>query len=328
MAIIALGNARAKARDSKRVADIKQISTALELYYADNNSYPTIITPGNSITSPDGTKTYMASIPNNPSPRNDGNCPDANYGYMYITNTNSYYLYSCTNSTVGSLTAGAVTVKPDSPITNEPLSGLVAWWKLDEGSGTTAYDSSGNGNTGTWATGGTHYIAGRVGAYAGSFNGTSDYINCGISASVMISTGTITAWEKFTLGGTYFYLFNWSPGLPGVEVKHYYDSAIIYLAGANYEYFTTTPVNYLDGNWHHVAFVITGNGVNDIVNSKMYVDGQEETGSGPANGTAPVAKTGCYIGWPGGSVNYIDDLRIYNRALSAAEISALYNATK
>lgn len=40
LAVVALGSAREKARDSKRVSDLKQVQTALELYYTDNNSYP------------------------------------------------------------------------------------------------------------------------------------------------------------------------------------------------------------------------------------------------------------------------------------------------
>lgn len=44
LAVVALGSARVKARDSKRLADLKQIQTALELYYSENSSYP----PGTS----------------------------------------------------------------------------------------------------------------------------------------------------------------------------------------------------------------------------------------------------------------------------------------
>ncbi len=54
LAIVALGSARAKSRDSKRVADMQAIQKALELYYADNASYPSIITPGQPLASPDG----------------------------------------------------------------------------------------------------------------------------------------------------------------------------------------------------------------------------------------------------------------------------------
>ncbi len=40
LAVVALGSARVKARDSKRLADLKQLQTALELYYTDKSYYP------------------------------------------------------------------------------------------------------------------------------------------------------------------------------------------------------------------------------------------------------------------------------------------------
>lgn len=40
LAVVALGNAREKARDSKRLSDLKQLGTALELHFNQNNSYP------------------------------------------------------------------------------------------------------------------------------------------------------------------------------------------------------------------------------------------------------------------------------------------------
>ncbi|MCX6793221.1 MAG: prepilin-type N-terminal cleavage/methylation domain-containing protein [Candidatus Falkowbacteria bacterium] len=113
MAIIALGNARAKARDAKRVADIKQISTALELYYADNNSYPTIITPGNSLTSPSGSITYMSAIPSNPTPRNDGNCSNSDYSYSSNSNNSSFSVSTCLGSSSSNINAGVVSYSPE-----------------------------------------------------------------------------------------------------------------------------------------------------------------------------------------------------------------------
>ncbi|MBU4375336.1 prepilin-type N-terminal cleavage/methylation domain-containing protein [Patescibacteria group bacterium] len=41
LAVVALNNARQKSRDARRVADIKQVQTALEMYYNDQNGYPT-----------------------------------------------------------------------------------------------------------------------------------------------------------------------------------------------------------------------------------------------------------------------------------------------
>src|SRR3989344_3811515 len=45
LAVVALGSARLKARDAKRVSDLKQIQTALELYYTDENAYPAVPDP-------------------------------------------------------------------------------------------------------------------------------------------------------------------------------------------------------------------------------------------------------------------------------------------
>ncbi len=41
LAVVALGSAKVKARDSKRLSDLKQLQTALELFYTDQNTYPT-----------------------------------------------------------------------------------------------------------------------------------------------------------------------------------------------------------------------------------------------------------------------------------------------
>ncbi len=114
LAIVALGNLRAKSRDAKRVADIKQISTALELYYDDQGYYPTIITPGNSLTNPNNTTTYLAIIPSNPTPRNDGICADTNYSYTVNSQSNptSYNISTCLGSTSSSNNAGAIAYSP------------------------------------------------------------------------------------------------------------------------------------------------------------------------------------------------------------------------
>lgn len=86
LAVVALGNARQKSRDAKRVADIKQVQTALELYFADENSYPfdgtagggtltlgsgtgaRLDTSGWSASTDTDTPVYMQSVPSNPGP--------------------------------------------------------------------------------------------------------------------------------------------------------------------------------------------------------------------------------------------------------------------
>lgn len=111
MAIVALGSARSKSRDAKRVADIRQIVSALELYYNDANQYPSNITSGNSL-SYNGT-TYMAVVPTNPSPKNDGNCPSADYAYSQVSANASYVITYCIGSATGEISAGTNRATPN-----------------------------------------------------------------------------------------------------------------------------------------------------------------------------------------------------------------------
>jgi prepilin-type N-terminal cleavage/methylation domain-containing protein len=70
LAVVALNNARAKSRDAKRVSDIKQIQTALELYYQDANGYPSLASLPTIIST--GSNTYMGQVPANPTPNGAG----------------------------------------------------------------------------------------------------------------------------------------------------------------------------------------------------------------------------------------------------------------
>ena len=103
LAVVSLQNARARARDSKRIADVKQMQTALELYFNDWNAYPSTVTPGGSISS--GT-TYMATVPTAPTP-NDGSCSTASNTYIYAVVGTSYTINFCLGSQTGGLAAGA-----------------------------------------------------------------------------------------------------------------------------------------------------------------------------------------------------------------------------
>ena len=107
LAVVALNNARLKSRDARRVADIKQIQTALELYYNDANGYPAAVTTdGTGSISFSGT-TYMAVVPKNPLPGG------MNYAYTpdgtapYTTYHLDYLLEGTTGGIPGSVTQHA-----------------------------------------------------------------------------------------------------------------------------------------------------------------------------------------------------------------------------
>lgn len=114
LAVVALGSARLRARDSKRLSDLKQVQTALELYYTDNNAYPTAAT---AVTLGNGSyqclnssgwaaagcaNPYMGLVPRDPGSNN----------YQYTSANGSRYSISATiEGTVNNLT-GTIYVTP------------------------------------------------------------------------------------------------------------------------------------------------------------------------------------------------------------------------
>lgn len=78
-----LGNARAKSRDAKRLADTRQIATALELFYNDHNGYPA----GQNGTPQGLTPSYIGQIPKAPTPA-DGACSNYYNDYWYTPTGN------------------------------------------------------------------------------------------------------------------------------------------------------------------------------------------------------------------------------------------------
>ncbi len=118
LAVVALNNARQKSRDAKRVSDIKQVSTALELYFADNNGYPVAATAiamgdadhdclddGGFVAACATAPTYMGVVPTNPGP--------GGAAYTYISADGSTYTMSFTlEGQTGGLTSGNHTATP------------------------------------------------------------------------------------------------------------------------------------------------------------------------------------------------------------------------
>jgi prepilin-type N-terminal cleavage/methylation domain-containing protein len=113
LSIVALNNARQKARDAVRVASIKQMQTALELFYSDAGIYPPstgpnmLVVPGGSIAT-SGT-VYMGIIPSNPSPWADGACSsgaDVQWTYTRDGVGGSYHIKYCLAASVGGTLKG------------------------------------------------------------------------------------------------------------------------------------------------------------------------------------------------------------------------------
>ncbi|PIT94787.1 hypothetical protein COT98_02110 [Candidatus Falkowbacteria bacterium CG10_big_fil_rev_8_21_14_0_10_39_9] len=127
VSVITLSNARAKSRDAKRAGDIKQVQTALELFFNDNNRYPTVAewnTRQLFSTTTDATTTYMQIIPTAPTPA-AGTCT-SNQNTISYTPTedgSSYYISFCLGNTTGTLNPGPKCLIPGGGIIDVNCSG-------------------------------------------------------------------------------------------------------------------------------------------------------------------------------------------------------------
>ncbi len=126
LATVTLGSARSKARDARRVSDIKQIQTALELFYNDNLGYPvaaSVTTVGGPIWATG--VTYMTKVPGDPGGDTlTAGCPSSNGNYLYAQTgtvtaglSTSYTMGYCLFGTTGSITSGSHAATP-AGITN------------------------------------------------------------------------------------------------------------------------------------------------------------------------------------------------------------------
>jgi prepilin-type N-terminal cleavage/methylation domain-containing protein len=116
LSVLALSSARARARDAKRISDIRQIQTALEMYYNIHEDYPAGATlTALTTTSPP----LLRSIPVAPTPADGGSdlCNDEKNTYSYDHNEGdgsiaSYTLTYCLGAASGGIPAGLNTATP------------------------------------------------------------------------------------------------------------------------------------------------------------------------------------------------------------------------
>ena len=232
-------------------------------------------------------------------------------------------LFGGLTTAIGSGTAGAATTAPS----------LAAHLALDEGSGTSAADSSGNGHTGTLGSGAT-WSAGQVGAHAVSFNGTAGG-NVDIPAPVVDTTQsfTVSAWVKLNNTNGY----QTAVSIDGTNVSGFYlqlrgdtgDFAFTRLSSDSTSAATsaiaTDGTAPSTGTWYHLV------GVDDESAGKLhlYVDGAAQTdaaytgGGWKAAGHTLIGR-GLFGGNPVDFVNgSVDDVQFYQGALTADQVSAI-----
>ena len=222
---------------------------------------------------------------------------------------------------IPTLTAAPTTLRPTptvSPVRTliQPPAGAVSSWP---GDGNT--DDIVGGNHGT-LRGGATFAPGKVGQ-AFSFDGVDDYVEVADVPSLDITDSiTIYAWIKTSATGDWWEIIGKVPGFPRPGYVLYVnpDSKIqceIIKEFPNIAGITESTTSIEAGEWHHAACVYDGSAV------KVYVNGVLEASnpysSGISANNAPLRIGDKFDG-------LIEEVTIYNRALTATEIRAIYDA--
>lgn len=214
--------------------------------------------------------------------------------------------------------------------------GLVGYWPLNEGSGNTAYDQSGNGNNATgaivWSMSGC-----KTGSTCLLFSSSPSYATIPFApVQALTKNFTIANWVKPNTATFY----SWPNSFGDNSHMGYAWRASSGTAAWYLEYATDYPTcsgssyagigysnNLTLGVWHYLVATYDGTTIN------IYEDGVlVSTGAGPANGNmcAPSVSNPLILGTNNSYPDTfsVNDVRFYNRVLSPAEIQEIYNAEK
>lgn len=226
--------------------------------------------------------------------------------------------------------AGFLSLFPPQKANADITTGLLGHWALDEGSGTTATDSSGNSHTGTFVDVPT-WQAGRVGSGALQFDGTNDALTLATPSTLNANTYTISFWinGSASFSGTVYRLTK-STSITAFNSKYQIDvtpSSVMFRTGdgtasSDDDVYSTTLTA---GSWWHIVCSLDGSNVKSCYRNGTLISSTTNDVNVTLN--TPVA---AYLasGRPDTQNNnfegIIDDILVYNRALSESDIQELF----
>ena len=221
-------------------------------------------------------------------------------------------------------------------VLDSEMNGLVGWWKFDETNGTIAYDSSGNGNDGNLTNGPT-WTSGKIGG-ALSFDGVDDFVQ--LVRGDVVGNGldlSISFWIKPSAVSTKAIFGEYGKNSSN---QYQYTRNHLTISNGAIGFDQYPPAGGISGKselnsityniWNHVVFSQNSSAWSLSIGG-IIVSGSNgvEHYSGPTPEAAWIGGRKHEVGNPSGSRSLfdglIDDMRIYDRALSAAEVQALYN---
>ena len=202
------------------------------------------------------------------------------------------------------------------------------------GTGTSWTDLSGNGNNGTLVNG-TSYSSESGGTLA--FDGINDYArtnsNIGISSN---QSRSVDIWFKVSNSSSRHVLCSWGGfsggALCNIEINQIMGANFPFFAGFNNDAYVeqTIPIN----TWTNIVFTYDGGSTNASNGIKFYINGVYRSMRTDMS-TSPLAtpNSPLYIGFEGAASRNpmngsISDFKVYNRALTSAEVLQNFDATK
>jgi type II secretory pathway pseudopilin PulG len=205
--------------------------------------------------------------------------------------------------------------------------GLVGYWPMDEGSGTAVADKSGNGNNGSllsspvWQAGDNCKVGGCL-----SFDGLDDSVSIADTPALRLNSDfSISFWYKVTgPANTYPGMVSkGGAGSPGTGYILFYGNSYPSAINLKRDGNQTANVNSaVTTSWMLDTITYSG------TTWKWYVNGSLVS-SGAVSFVANTNTAPLLLGVANEyGKGVMDDVRFYNRALSAAEVQAIYNATK
>lgn len=209
--------------------------------------------------------------------------------------------------------------------------GLVGYWKMDEANGgncsSTTIDSSGNNNTGTCVSN-PKYVAGKIGLGALNFNETTNYVNIGTPSNLNLTTNfSLCAWV-YANDNTGSQQQIISKGYDGINTQWQLAFTSGIMSFNSFSNPTVNGVNAITAMnfnvWQHWCGTYNGTW-------SIYFNGALNNTSGSAGPTSTVRSVNIGavdVGTPPSiqiMSGFIDDARIYNRAITASDVLQLYN---
>lgn len=282
-----------------------------------------------------GTSFAAVNDANNSSSEFKGNQTAASYNAGVLDVNTTYYWRIDEKNNCGSVKGSVWNFKTWKGFT---LPTPRTWWKFDEASGTVAHDGGTGAHNGT-VYGNPQWVAGQVGGCL-DFDAAGDYVDFGdvdefefgnndFSVAFWFKTeGTHDIGGDLTGNGMLVSKYSFSYGREWF-LQQAANGKISFTTYLNDSGEGIVSTNSYSGQWVHCVGVRQGN------KKYLYFNGVADV-NGPCSGITTGVSTKLLVGAIHSSMSHfyqyfngkIDDVRIYNKALSATEVQALYNQTK